>query len=614
MSKGILQGQKNNIEDSQLNSTINEYFEEMVERQPKSIAIIDDNLQISYEEFNVLSNKLARTLASRGIGQGDRVALCFERSVHMMVAIMAIIKLGAAYIPIGLSIPNERVNFMLNQSGAKLFLVQNLKFSVGAAVETMLYDMNLLHEDGSNLDLKFSNSNLAYILYTSGSVGEPKGVMIQHKSVINHILWRVKCCNLSINDVFFFKTPYTFDISVWEIFLWFFVGAKLDLCLEGNEGNVEYILTEINKRKISVCQFVPSMLLEILKYALHRKNEDKLKTLRVVYSGGEVLHSSTVSMFNELLTKKYETVLYNVYGPTETTIDSTYFCCNNIMNDIPNNIPIGIPIWNNTIYIIDNDGNLCEEGVEGEIYISGQGVALGYIDQECNESFIENPWNEGICYRTGDMGKIVNGMLQFCGRKDKQVKIRGMRVELEEIESLINTMEGVTQSVAVYLNDSKEGNLYVVYVAEQEITTDFMEKYLSRWLPKYMIPNIFIKVKNLFYTTSGKVDKNLVIEKYIKSYNRKLESIDQSMSAKSALNPREVMVLDAICSSINVTEEITSKTRLFDVGIDSLKFISLIISLEEKFNFEFTGDMLLADKYPTVYDMARYVTTLWREE
>lgn len=595
--------------------TLNEFFEEIVCKIPNNVAITSFDTSLTYSEYNILANKLARTLMDNGVSAGDVVVIGFEKSIHMMVVIMAIIKIGAAYLPLQPDEPIERLKYIIKDSNAKIILIQKQGMypEIEKIVDVLIYDKVSLHQDGSNINNKFPSSNVAYIIYTSGSTGMPKGVMIRHYSVVNHILWRIEKGMLTEHDVFLQKTPYTFDVSVWEIFLWCFVGAKLFICTNGRENNVEYLLTEIERNKITVCQFVPSMLLEILKYAKHRNCISKLSSLRLVFSGGEVLHRSTVSIFFDLLTHNYGTKLFNVYGPTEATIDATCFDCSVFdEKEIPVTIPIGTPIWNTKVYIVDEENQLCEDGEVGEVCISGDGVAVGYVGNSLSTKsvFLPDPWDKGkIMYKTGDMGYIEDEVIKFCGRKDQQIKIRGMRVELEEIESVINSMEGIKQSVAIYSGNELESKLCAFYTIYKEVKELELRNFLNKWLPSYMSPDVLIKVDSMLYTSSGKIDRQKMLSQYV---NNK-ELVDESfrITVQNVMIQKEKEIFDVICRGIEIKDinDISPYIKLNELGIDSIKFISLIILLEETFNIEFEGDMLLPEAYPNVLAMVKYVVS-----
>ena len=477
--------------------------------------------------------------------------------------------------------------------------------------EVIVYNELELDKGIGNVNIKFSELDIAYILYTSGSTGRPKGVKVPHEAVINHILWRIDCCEANAGDIFFFKTPYTFDISVWEMFLWFFVGAKVCICADGMERNVDYVINEIAKRKINICQFVPSMLSELLKYTKHRNAAEKLASLRLVFSGGEVLHTSVVNNFQDILTARYGTLLYNVYGPTETTIDCTFFCCSNEdkKDETQGMVPIGFPIWNTTIYIIDEQGNICDKGQEGEIVVAGKGVASGYVGDVKSNAFdqIDLICEEKI-YRTGDIGKIIEGHIEFCGRRDRQIKIRGMRVELEEIEARINSLEEIVSAVVIYDQRQENGKLVVFYVANEPLDANVIRKHLRLFLPDYMIPDCYKQVKELVYTSSGKIDRCQMQYEYI------CKIADDELSSKmiysDTLSRNEIEVLNVIIENINLNYKLSQNTTLIDLGINSLGFISLIIALEDAFNIIIEGEMLLPTQYSTVFDLVKYVASL----
>lgn len=608
MSKGILLGKTKEV--LAYGDRIEKVFERMAMYRLDETAILDGNCCYSYEYINKKANGIARTLSQLGIIRNDVVAIRFERSMNMIATILGIMKIGATYVPIGLNIPDERVEYILNDCNAKMFLVQEHEMGIKTTKAMYMFRNLVFDECSENIDTHFSMYDIAYILYTSGSTGSPKGVRVRHNSVINHIQWRLNCCEGTEGDVFLLKTPYTFDISVWEMFMWFFIGAKLCILAEGEEKNIDHILSEINKHSVSVCQFVPSLLSELLKYTEHRKDEKKLSSLRVVFSGGEILAPTLVERFKSLLSDKYGTRLFNVYGPTETTIDSTFFCCNNDECEKWDRVPLGQPIWNTNIYIIDDDGNICEEGFEGEIVISGDGVAQGYAGAINGSAFekIEGVQEDNI-YRTGDMGVIVNGCLYFAGRQDNQIKIRGMRVELEEIESRLLSFGNIRKVVVGYDENHDNGRLYSYYVADEKIEDIEIKDFLSKYFPDYMIPDCYIQIDNLRYTTSGKIDRKQVSNMFFEENNVG----GTESNSDYLLQPNEIEILEALKKSVDISGDIPKSATLSDFGINSLKFISLIVDLEETFDIVIDGEMLVPNQYPTIFDMVKYVASLVNE-
>ena len=607
MGKQILLGAKENSLCQ--GERIEKIFEKMAETKPREIAVKEKKKSYSYEELNNMVNALSIKLFDLGVERNDVVAIRFERSTSMLVMILAILKVGATFVPIGIRIPAERVEYILKDSGAKMFLVQEREMLVETSISVYVYNELDLDFCAEYIGGMFSTNDVAYILYTSGSTGLPKGVKVQHSSVINHIMWRINCIEANAEDVFLLKTPYTFDISIWEMFLWFFVGAQLCILPDGDERNAENIISAIYDWKVTVCQFVPSLLSELLKYAAHRKTQKKLSSLRVVFSGGEVLSPTLVERFKTELSEKYNTILYNVYGPTETTIDSTFYRCDNTECEKWDRIPLGQPIWNTNIYIIDDKGNICEEGTEGEIVISGEGVALGYVGNSPSAAFfhLDHITDENV-YRTGDLGEILDGKLFFCGRRDQQIKIRGMRVELEEIESRLLMFEKIEKAVVGY-DELRGGRFYALYVSNESIETTTIKIYLEKYLPEYMVPNYFIRVPEINYISSGKIDRS----KMNAIFNDMISEKAKEKIQEIELSPIETEVMNVLKKSVGFEGDIKDSATLVDLGINSIEFISLIVALEDSFEIVIDGEMLVPSQYPTVFDMIKYVALLAEE-
>jgi tyrocidine synthetase-3 len=353
-----------------------------------------------------------------------------------------------------------------------------------------------------------SSNNLAYVIFTSGSTGNPKGAMIRHYSVVNRLLWMKEQYELCEEDVLLQKTLYSFDVSVWEIFLWFFCGAKLRLLKSGDEGNFKVLINTIYENKISVCHFVPSILRVFLGFLSHYGGIEKLKSLKKVFASGEALNFDSVNKFNNLLTKENSTQLHNLYGPTEATVDVTYFDCTNYqIKDKP--VPIGKPIWNTKIYILDENMKECADDESGEIYISGDGVAAGYINNpELTEKafLLDISRTEKTMYKTGDWGRWHNGVVEFLGRMDNQVKIHGIRIELEEIENYLLGYEPIKQAAVIAVGDINK-KIVAYYSAENAVVSSLTSDYLSKKIPKNMIPSEFIFIENFPVSRNGKTNR-----------------------------------------------------------------------------------------------------------
>lgn len=486
--------------------TIHSFFEDMVLKYPDKIAVEFEHEYITYQELNHSADRLSSILRNCNIKVGDIVAISIERSINMIIAILAILKAGAAYLPIDVNVPDKRKRYYLETANAKVILT--------TSDNEILFDIPNINIDKVPHDIVTSSNPivssdvLAYVIFTSGSTGNPKGVMIKHRSVVNRLMWMKEQYNLSEDDVFLQKTPYSFDVSVWEIFLWFFCGAKLCLIKSGDEGNFTNLINTINKYSVTACHFVPSILRAFLRFTSHRGGVDKLKSLKKVFASGEALNYDLVIKFNKMLCNENSTELHNLYGPTEATIDVTYFDCTDYDSE-DRVIPIGQPIWNTRIYILDELGNECPDSVSGEIYISGDGVALGYINNPdlTAKSLLPDPFYSGATmYKTGDRGRWYNGYVEFLGRLDNQVKLHGIRIELEEIERQLLWYEHINQSIVIAVGDVHK-KLVAYYTSVSTIDSVLIIDYLSAKLPKIMIPSEFIFIDSFPTTLNGKIDR-----------------------------------------------------------------------------------------------------------
>ncbi|NLW45808.1 MAG: amino acid adenylation domain-containing protein, partial [Firmicutes bacterium] len=492
--------------------TIYELFEAQVEQNPNHPAVIFAEQQLTYLELNRKANQLARVLRKKGVTRDSIVGILLERSPEMMIGLMATLKAGGAYLPISPEYPEERITYMLQDSKA-LVLLTNATFKDKAAFEgevLCLEDEGLYSGDDSNPALVNKPTDLAYVIYTSGSTGKPKGAMIEHYSLVNRLNWMQKQYSIGPEDTILQKTPYTFDVSVWELFWWSITGAGVCFLKPGGEKDPEAIVEAIEKNHISTMHFVPSMLIAFLGYLENGVNLERLKSLRQVFASGEALKPQQVTKFNRLLFETNGTKLHNLYGPTEATIDVSYFDCSS--GGELETIPIGKPIDNINLYVLNRANQLQPVGVPGELYIAGDGLARGYLNRPelTAEKFVENPFNPGKrMYKTGDLARwLPDGNVEYLDRIDNQVKVRGFRIELGEIESELLKHEQIKETVVSALDD-QEGNKYLCayLVTETELPVMELRDYLSQSLPEYMIPSYFIRLEQIPLTPNGKVDR-----------------------------------------------------------------------------------------------------------
>jgi D-alanine--poly(phosphoribitol) ligase subunit 1 len=505
-------------------ATLQALIEEQVDRHASATAVVCDHdptfgvTSLSWTEVNAKSNQLAHRLRAEGVRPGDIVALMLERSFGMILGVLGIIKAGAAYLPIPPDSPPERVDYLLKDGGVKVLLAQK-KTGVPTAFGGLRIDLDdaaAYRGPTANPINRNQARDLAYVIYTSGSTGKPKGVMIEHRSLVNRLCWMQKAYPIGATDVILQKTPYYFDVSVWELFWWAMTGARLCFLPPGGEKFPLAIVETIRKHKVTVLHFVPSMLNVFLEY-LDGKEAAVLAGLgsvRRVFASGEALTSSHVRKFNAVVGSKVGARLTNLYGPTEATVDVSYFDCP--AQGEFDCIPIGRPIDNTRFYVI-RDGCQVPIGETGELCIAGVGLARGYLNNAAltQEKFTDNPANPGErIYRTGDVARwLPDGNVEYLGREDHQVKIRGLRIELGEIENTIREHPGITDCVAVVKKHSESVILIIAYVVcKSALDVEGLKQHLKRHLPDYMIPNRFEQIDAMPLTPSGKADRKALPE------------------------------------------------------------------------------------------------------
>jgi D-alanine--poly(phosphoribitol) ligase subunit 1 len=474
-------------------------------------------------ELNEKANRLAHSLKAAGVGPGHIVGLMVERSFAMMIGVLGIIKAGAAYLPLSPDNPPARTDYMLKDARVRVLLV-HIKTAGRTAFDgtiVNLDDPGIYLGPKENPVIVNQARDLAYVIYTSGSTGKPKGVMIEHRSVVNRLHWMQNRYPIDEGDVILQKTPYHFDVSVWELFWWALEGAKLCFLMPGGEGIPLAIVEAIRKHHVTVLHFVPSMLNVFLEY-LDGKDDrvlEGLASVRRVFVSGEALTPSHVKKFNNILTKRIGARLTNLYGPTEATVDVSYYDCPP-HNDFET-VPIGKPIHNIRLYVI-RDGRQVAVGETGELCIAGVGLARGYLNNQAltDEKFVDNPGNLGErIYRTGDVARwLPDGNIEYLGREDHQVKIRGLRIELGEIENTIREYPGIADCVCVARKYSENVILIIAYlVCKSEVAIDSLKQYLKKHLPDYSIPNHFVIIEKMPLTPNGKADRKALPEPVIQS-------------------------------------------------------------------------------------------------
>lgn len=584
---------------------IHQKFEQQVSKNPDLPALLGKKQSISYKELNDHSNRIANYLIKRGVKVEDKIGICIDRSLEMMISIFGTLKAGAAYLPLSPDNPTERLRSIISDANPKIiFSAKESAINIPEESEIVFIDDILqkpLSENSSNPDVKMSSHNLAYVLYTSGSTGMPKGVMIEHHSVLNRLGWMQKAYPIDKTDTLLQKTPITFDVSVWELFWWSFNGAKLVLLPKGGEKDPETLIEYITDYRVTTIHFVPSMFASFFDTIITRKLCGKLENLNRIFLSGEALTLTLVRDFNEMRTSYSLPDLINLYGPTEATVDVSYYNCpqENIKN-----VYIGKPIDNTNLFVVNSKNIIQPIGVPGELLITGVNLARGYINKPelTAEKFFDFKISDEQyirAYHTGDLVKLTaEGEIDYLGRMDNQIKIRGFRIELGDIEAKILEHPMVTHSAVIMIEKGQHKYLvaYVCLKPGSEIEADKLKNYLSGKLPDYMVPPYIVFMETLPLTSSGKLNR-----KSLPSPNRIIEK--SAIVTPSNKNER---ILFNMWKDLLKIDNISINDNFFDIGGNSLLAINLANMISREFNIPLKALMIF--EYPSIKAQSEWIS------
>lgn len=557
--------------------TFVERFEKQVKATPYQTAITYEGESLNYDELNARANQLAYQLRAEGVGANSLIALIMDRQLETIIGIYGILKAGGAYVPIDPKYPIDRINYILEDSQPKVLLTDrelDEAINYGNKVIDLTEATRLEAFPTSNLKQISDESNLMYVIYTSGTTGKPKGVMAHSEGVMNRLNWVINKYNVDGEDTILFKMPYTFDVSVWEIFGWAMLGSQIVLLPSGEEGNPEKITELLEGYSVAMVHFVPSMLNMFVNFIKSTNNAQAISKLKYVLASGEALKPEQVNDFNHFIGNKNNTDLLNLYGPTETTVDVTSFDCEN--HKTYDSIPIGKPISNIQAYILNEDNNIMGIGVPGELCIAGVGVTAGYLNRPelTQEKFIDNPFGKGKLYRTGDLAKWNgDGNISYIGRIDEQVKIRGYRIELGEIESILRQHTHIND-VAIVARPMVDNELSICAYLVSDDSLDFgsLKTSLGQKLPDYMIPAYMTQLDELPVTSNGKLNKKALPEIKV-----------ESKVYVAPTNDMESAVAETFEAVLHV-DQISIHDNFFEMGGDSLKAIKLTSLISKSYN------------------------------
>ncbi len=578
---------------------IHQLFEAQVEKTPDAVAVIFEEQSLTYAELNCKANQLAHYLQGYGVGPDVLVGICLERSLEMVISLLGILKAGGAYVPFDPGYPQDRLDFMLRDVGAPIVLTQEAcrrKISASTASVICLdseWD-DVAKACDANLNILLMPENLAYCIYTSGSTGQPKGACLPHQGILNRLQWMQTQYSLDQTDRILQKTPYSFDVSVWEFFWPLMTGARLIVAKPDEHKDSLALIDIINRQQVTTLHFVPSML----QVFIDTPGVENCASLKRVICSGEVLPADLVARFQ----KKFQAELHNLYGPTEASVDVSYWAC--WSDSAETAIPIGRPIANITLYILDRQLNPVPVGTPGELHIGGIGLGRGYLNRPglTAEKFIPNPYSQegGRLYKTGDLVCYrPDGNIDYLGRIDHQVKIRGFRIELGEIEARLLEAPYIKEAVVIAREDQPSDKRLVAYLivaTEDAVNIELLKVRLKETLPDYMVPIAFVILNSMPLSANGKLDR------------KRLPQPDMSeILIKHYVAPRTATekILASIWADLLGMEKIGVEDDFFELGGHSLLAAQMSFTVQKKFNLKLSLKMLL--EKPTIAAQARLI-------
>ncbi len=574
--------------------TVYELFEHQVQINPENTALIIGNAKMTYRELNHKANQLASVLISSGIKEEEIVGLITDISFEMIIGIIGILKAGGAYLPLDPEYPSDRIGYLLRDSEANLLVTHSsYKGSTAFEGKEIFLDAEIEYTgDTANISGRAKPESLAYVMYTSGSTGIPKGVMIQHNSVVNQLYFLSTLMNLDLSYNHILMAPYTFDASVKHIFLSLTTGGKLHLVPKAMKTNPLVLTSYMHKHNINIMNVVPSLMSVLVE---NIEPETKLH-FKCIMLAGEV--------FSQKLYQRIKSTIavdrvFNIYGPTEATINATYYECKE--NEAADTLSIGKPMLNYRIYILDDEQRPLPVGVPGELCIAGVGVARGYLKrpEENSKKFMEDPFVPGeSMYRSGDLAKVSeDGNIEFLGRIDHQVKIRGQRIELGEIEVQLKKHEKISEAVILAKEDeNSDKHLWAYVAANSKLTAQEIRAYLLESLPEHMVPAYYVLLQNMPLNQNNKIDR-AALEK-INTY----ESLNSEFTLPANHIEERVQI---IWQKVLGLDRVGVSDNFYEIGGSSIDTIKLSMEIQKEFKVK----MSLFDLFnsPTIRDISELI-------
>lgn len=579
------------IQNQVLNATVIDLFRSCVEKNGRRLAIFHKEKRFTYDELNLFSERVAFYLQCHEIQKGDVIAVAADHSFEVVGCVLGIFKAGAVYLPIDKQIPIDRLTAILKDSDVKLILCDDMFWTLDKNIKLIDINKDLSDLSEGMLQYEVKLDDLAYIIYTSGTMGKPKGVMITHKNLANYLLWAQAQYRIDQNDIFPLYSSLSFDLTVTSLFLPLISGSAIKTYAE-SKMSIDQII------KDNVCTFfklTPSHLRLLGQY-----NNQK-SVIRILVVGGENFATSLAKEIFESFAGNIE--IYNEYGPTEATIGCIchkYDPC----HDNGVSVPIGKPIYNTRILLLNEECVEVPAGVQGEIYIGGECVGRGYVNQSelTTQKFIDSLNGDGTkLYKSGDLAVLTEkGDLVYLGRIDRQVKIRGYRVELDEIERVILKYNGVKQAIVLCQVSNGSQVLNAYYTVEFEIDQMEIQRFTEKYLPKYMVPQNFVCLESFSIKSNGKIDTSV-----LKVPDKQIADVKVRMQNGYAIN----MLLEDIKGVLN-QDSISANNDFYMLGGDSIKAIQLSVKLQNKGYMLTVNDIL---SHPVLTDMAGCIHGIKKE-
>lgn len=579
--------------------SLHRLVEEQVDRSPDAVAVVSENASITYHELESRANKVACRLHAIGVGPESVVAVCLDRSIDMIAAFLGVLKSGAAYLPVDVSYPADRIAYILQDACVTAIIAMpNTVSGVPVAVPVVVLGNESIDEqNAARPQATVSPDNAAYVIYTSGSTGKPKGVVIEHRGIVNHLLWMRSRWPLGGSDAVLQCASPSFDASVFEVWNALATGARLVIASTRGYADPGYLARCIIDHQVTHALIVPA----VLELLAQHPDFARCTSLRCLFAGGEALKHSLV----QLVRSRRDIEIVNLYGPTETTINATFWLTKETQHSLMPIEPIGRPIANDRLYILDSALNPVPIGVPGELYIAGASVGRGYLRRPdlTAERFVRDPFvAESRAYKTGDICRFrADGVIEYLGRNDRQVKVRGFRIELGEIESALSQHSSIRQAVVSAREDAPGDMRLIAYlvpaVADYPSDSD-LRNFLRDRLPDYMIPAAFVVMPSLPLTSSGKLDlKALPVPAPPRRRDLQCEAPRSEIESAIAAMWKEVLRLDQVGVHDN----------FFDLGGHSLLLIKVQSRIEQHLNRRL--EIVDLFQYPTIETLAHHLTS-----